>query len=73
MYRGTQDQIIRFSNGRVANSENINPPGQSGFVHPNGNSSPQFDDQLDLFEDFKGYKPMHVYLDMESKVHQKTE
>lgn len=62
MYRGTQDQIIRFSNGRVANSVNINPPGQSGFVHPNGKPSPHFNDQLDLFEDFNGYKPLHVYL-----------
>jgi len=62
MYRGTQDQIIRFSNGRAANSVNINPPGHSGFVHPNGNPSPHFDDQLDLFEDFNGYKPMHIYI-----------
>ena len=62
MYRATQDHIVRFSNGRAANSVNINPPGQIGFVHPNGNPSPHFDDQLDLFEDFNGYKPMHVYL-----------
>jgi penicillin amidase len=62
MYRGTHDQIVRFSNGKIANSVNINPPGQSGFVHPNGKPSPHFHDQLDLFEDFKGYKPMHVYL-----------
>ncbi len=62
MYRGTYDQIVRFSNGKAANSVNIDPPGQSGFVHPNGKPSPHFHDQLALFEDFKGYKPMHIYL-----------
>ena len=73
MYRGTHDQILRFSNGKIADSENINPPGQSGFVHPKGKPSPHFHDQLDLFEDFKGYKPMHIYLDEAIKDAQSTE
>lgn len=62
MYRGTYDHIIHFSKGKLENSVNISAPGTSEFVDPNGIPSPHFDDQLDLFEDFKGYKPMHVHL-----------
>lgn len=63
MDRGTYDQVIRFSGGRIAESENLSAPGTSGFVSPAGVPSPYFDDQIDLFEDFNGFKKMHVYLD----------
>jgi len=60
MNRGTENHIVKLGTGEVS-GVNINPPGQSGFVAPDGTPSPHYADQLDMFEDYKGYKPMlHV-------------
>lgn len=57
MNRGTENHIVKLEKGEVS-GVNINPPGQSGFVDPDGIPSPHYADQLDMFEDYKGYKPM---------------
>jgi penicillin amidase len=57
MNRGTQNHIVVLGRGRVT-GVNVNPPGEIGFIHPNGTPSPHYSDQLDIFEDYKGYKPM---------------
>jgi penicillin amidase len=57
MNRGTENHIVKLGRGDVS-GVNINPPGQSGFVAPDGTPSPHYADQLDMFEDYKGYKPM---------------
>jgi penicillin amidase len=37
----------------------VTPPGQSGFVAPDGTRSPHYDDQLDMFIDFE-LKPIRL-------------
>lgn len=49
MNRGTENNMTIFSNGQVSGYE-VAAPGQSGFIAPDGNASPHYQDQLNLFE-----------------------
>jgi penicillin amidase len=51
MNRGTENDMIRFDAGRVSFCA-VTPPGQSGFIAPDGTRSPHYADQLALYEDF---------------------
>lgn len=52
MNRGTQNNLITFKDGHVTVCM-VTPPGQSGFVDPDGEKSPHYDDQLALYENFE--------------------
>lgn len=51
MNRGTQNDRVTFSNGNVVMCTSA-PPGQSGFIAPNGVKSRHYDDQMSLYKDF---------------------
>jgi penicillin amidase len=55
MNRGTQNDKIVFSAGSVSMCTAA-PPGQSGFVAPDGRKSAHYEDQMALFKNF-GCKP----------------
>lgn len=52
MNRGTQNDEVTFSDSNVSLCI-VAPPGQSGFVAPDGTKSPHYQDQLTLYKDFK--------------------
>ncbi len=52
MNRGTENDMITFGDGGVEMCE-VTPPGQSGFVAPDGTKSPHYQDQLALYENFE--------------------
>jgi penicillin amidase len=53
MNRGTEnDQVIFYARNRVAACE-VAPPGQSGFVAPDGTKSPHYSDQMELYYQFE--------------------
>lgn len=52
MNRGTENDRIVFDHGAVRYCDVI-PPGESGFIAPDGRRSPHHDDQLALYRDFK--------------------
>lgn len=45
MNRGTQNDLITFRDGAVTFCA-VTPPGQSGFVGPDGGRSPHYDEQI---------------------------
>ncbi|MEJ8815010.1 penicillin acylase family protein [Variovorax ureilyticus] len=51
MNRGTQNDKVVFSAGGVSMCTSA-PPGQSGFIAPDGRKSAHYDDQMTLFKDF---------------------
>lgn len=51
MNRGTENNRVTFSDGAVEFCA-VTPPGQSGFIHPSGEPSAHYDDQLELYEAF---------------------
>jgi penicillin amidase len=55
MNRGSENNLLVLSADGVR-SFDVTPPGQSGFVTPDGTRSPHYDDQLALFGAF-GLKP----------------
>ena len=59
MNRGTENDMIRFRDGKVTFCA-VTPPGQSGFIAPDGTKSPHYDDQLQLYADF-GCRPQAFY------------
>jgi penicillin amidase len=52
MNRGTENDMVVFTHEGVTGVE-VTPPGQSGFIAPDGKRSKHFDDQLSLFGDLK--------------------
>ena len=52
MNRGSENNLVSLSAAGVR-SFDVTPPGQSGFVAPDGTRSPHYDDQLGLFEAFE--------------------
>lgn len=56
--RGTQNHIVVLDEEGVR-GENVNPPGQSGFVSLAEEKSLHFNDQMELYENFN-YKTMGV-------------
>ena len=61
MNRGTENDMVRFLDGKVSFCA-VTPPGQSGFVAPDGTRSPHYDDQLQLYADFD-CRPQAFYRD----------
>lgn len=59
MNRGTQNDMVRFLDGKVSFCA-VTPPGQSGFIAPDGTKSPHYEDQLQLYADF-GCRPQAFY------------
>jgi len=55
MNRGTENHVVRLSDDPQA--ENILPPGNDGYVAPDGTTGEHYDDQLAMFEDFE-YKQL---------------
>lgn len=51
MNRGTENNRVTFRNGKVEFCA-VTPPGQSGFIDPDGKASPHYRDQLQLYQDF---------------------
>ena len=56
MNRGTENHLIVL-NPRGVKGEDVCPPGQSGFVAPDGTLSSHYQDQMDLYKNFQ-LKPM---------------
>ncbi len=52
MNRGTENHQVTFSHNGVSLCT-VAPPGQSGFVAPDGTKSPHYKDQLELYENFE--------------------
>jgi len=52
MNRGTENNTVTFAPGKTTLCT-VAPPGQSGFVGPDGSRSKHYDDQLDLYKNFK--------------------
>lgn len=57
--RGTENNMILFKGDRIEAYE-IAPPGQSGFIDPEGNRSEHYDDQFKLYNEF-GKKRLWFY------------
>jgi penicillin amidase len=51
MNRGAQNDRVMFADG-TASMCTVAPPGQSGFVAPDGRQSSHYDDQMTFFKDF---------------------
>jgi len=51
MNRGSENNLVVLSAEGV-HSFDVTPPGQSGFVAPDGTRSPHYDDQLAMFGSF---------------------
>jgi penicillin amidase len=56
MNRGTENHLVVFRHGNVEGWD-VCPPGQSGFVAPDGTPSPHYQDQMNLYKNFD-LKPM---------------
>lgn len=52
MNRGTENNRVTFRDGSVEFCA-VAPPGQSGFIGPDGEASPHYQDQLSLYENFE--------------------
>ncbi len=59
MNRGTENNLVVFKGGKAVSLCTVAPPGQSGFVDPNGVKSPHYADQLELYKSF-GCKEEHL-------------
>lgn len=53
MNRGTQNHQVSFNGDGDVTMCVVAPPGQSGFVAPDGTKAAHYDDQLELFRDWK--------------------
>ena len=49
--RGTENNMVVLRSDNIVAYE-VTPPGQSGFVAPNGDRSEHFDDQLEMYNSF---------------------
>ena len=61
MNRGTENHMVVLDHKGVS-GVNVCPPGESGFVSPQGVRDPHYDDQMELYKTF-GSKPMLFYPD----------
>ena len=52
MNRGTENNLVVLDEAGIRGFD-VTPPGQSGFVAPDGTRSPQYDNQLPLFQAFE--------------------
>lgn len=56
MNRGTENHMVVLKPGEIK-GVNVCPPGQSGFVAPDGTEDPNYSNQMELYEKFQS-KPM---------------
>lgn len=56
MNRGTENHLVVLTPGGI-DGEDVCPPGQSGFVAPDGTPSLHYQDQMDLYKNFQ-LKPL---------------
>ncbi len=56
MNRGTENHMVLLKPGEIK-GVNVCPPGQSGFVAPDGTRDPNYSNQMELYEKFES-KPM---------------
>jgi penicillin amidase len=56
MNRGTENHLVALNPSGI-DGEDVCPPGQSGFVAPDGTLSSHYQDQMDLYKNFE-LKPM---------------
>jgi penicillin amidase len=56
MERGTENHIVELKK-EGAEGMIVVPPGASAFVKPDGNRSPHYEEQLEMFDKFE-YKPL---------------
>lgn len=59
--RGTENNLMIMNEGAIVAWE-VTPPGQSGFVAPDGSTNAHYDDQMDMYVDFEK-KRMWFYED----------
>ena len=59
--RGTENNMIVLRPGAIEGWE-VTPPGQSGFISPDGTRSDHYDDQLEMYTSF-GRKRTWFYRD----------
>ena len=52
MNRGTQNNMVVFNNKGLVSYE-VTPPGQSGFIAPDGAKATHYGDQLQMYSDFE--------------------
>lgn len=52
MNRGTQNHLVTFSATGASSGCEVTPPGQSGFLAPDGTTTEHYDDQLALYRDW---------------------
>lgn len=52
MNRGTQNDRIVLGDG-IADLCTVGPPGQSGFIAPDGTRSRHYSDQMDMYRSFQ--------------------
>ena len=68
--RGTENNMIVLRPGAIVGWE-VTPPGQSGFVSPDGDTNPHYDDQFEMYYSF-GRKRTWFYAD-DVEANKKTE
>ena len=69
--RGTENNMIVLKPGAIVGWE-VAPPGQSGYVAPDGTTSKHYDDQMDMYHGF-GKKRMWFYqADVEANMRSET-
>ncbi|WP_340100064.1 penicillin acylase family protein [Salinibaculum salinum] len=71
MNRGTENHIVRLSDDPRA--ENILPPGNDGYVAPDGSTGDHYNDQLELFENFEYKQLLFSDDDVEAATESTTE
>jgi len=59
MNRGTENHMVVLKPWGIEGVD-VCPPGQSGFIAPDGTKSPHYSDQMNLYENFEA-KPMLFY------------
>jgi penicillin amidase len=67
MNRGTENNRVTFYGvGRVTGCEAV-PPGQSGFVAPDGTRSPHYADQMEIYDQFECKRTWFYRRDLDTR------
>ena len=59
-YPGTYQQVVELGSSSDGRAVNVIPPGQSGFVAPDGTPSPHFADQWTLYQSSAGEEEIEM-------------
>ena len=62
MNRGTENDMIRFRDGKVSFCA-VTPPGQSGFIAPDGTKSPHYAGPAPALRRLRAAAPQAFYRD----------